>query len=76
LKKNLEKKPRKNPENTPYQSSTPPDPWWSGRLAADVALASYLSSLLQTADIQASICNIDRDTLIEIHEPLIQYFNV
>jgi hypothetical protein len=45
-------------------------------IAADIALAAHLASLLQTVDLQASICNIDRDTLIDIHEPLIQSFNV
>jgi hypothetical protein len=45
-------------------------------IAADVALAAHLASLLQTVDLQASICNLDRDTLIDIHKLLIQSFNV
>jgi hypothetical protein len=45
-------------------------------IAADIALAAHLASLLQTVDLQASICNLDRDILIDIHEPLIQSFNV
>jgi hypothetical protein len=45
-------------------------------MAADIALAAHLASLLQTVDLQASICNFNRDTLINNQEPLIQSFNV